>query len=63
MLPQQDAFTDNASVNVVPLADGSILTISEGRLSQYRVDPATLETLGQAKFSDCECGGWDLGSH
>eukprot|EP00798_Chlamydomonas_sp_ICE-L_P018170 gene18170-24602_t len=44
--------TDNASVNLIPLGDGSVLAISETKAAQYRVDPKTLQTLGQVQFDD-----------
>lgn len=39
MLLKQDTFTDNASVNLVPLPGGrELLALSESRPSAYRVD-------------------------
>lgn len=44
--------TDNASVNVVPLQDGSAVAMTETVQGTYRVDPATLQTLGQVRYQD-----------
>ncbi|KAL4425949.1 hypothetical protein ABPG75_009965 [Micractinium tetrahymenae] len=44
--------TDNASVNVVPLQDGSAVAMTETVQGTFRVDPATLETLGQVRYQD-----------
>lgn len=47
MFTKQDFVTDNPSVNVVPLPDGTALAVSEARPCLYRVDPSTLQTLEQ----------------
>jgi len=44
-------FTDNASVSVTPLPDGSVLAGSETAFSVYRVDPQRLATLNQCRFT------------
>ena len=33
-----------------------MLAVSEGRLSQYRMDPATLTTLGRPSYTDGAAG-------
>ncbi|KAL4859791.1 Carotenoid cleavage dioxygenase 8 B [Chlorella vulgaris] len=43
--------TDNASVNIVPLPDGTAVALTETVQGTYRVDPDTLQTLGQVQYS------------
>ncbi|GFH17361.1 carotenoid cleavage dioxygenase, partial [Haematococcus lacustris] len=47
-----DGFTDNASVNAIPLPDGSVLACSESLPSLYRVRPSDLVTLEQVQLQD-----------
>mmetsp|Transcript_40285 Transcript_40285/g.89470 ORF Transcript_40285/g.89470 Transcript_40285/m.89470 type:complete len:546 (-) Transcript_40285:771-2408(-) len=46
------AFTDNASVNVVPLPGGKVLAMSESGPSAYEMDVSTLATLEQRLQKD-----------
>ncbi|GAX75777.1 hypothetical protein CEUSTIGMA_g3220.t1 [Chlamydomonas eustigma] len=48
----QDMATDNASVNVTPLADGTIMAVSETMESKYKVDLKTLLTLKKHQYKD-----------
>ena len=52
MATGQDAFTDNASVNIVPLPDKTFLAVSESRNSVYRMDSATLKTFKRQAYND-----------
>lgn len=44
--------TDNASVNIVPLQDGTAVALTETVQGTFKVDPATLRTLGQVRYQD-----------
>ncbi|EFJ39481.1 hypothetical protein VOLCADRAFT_108622 [Volvox carteri f. nagariensis] len=46
------AFTDNASVNLIPLRGNRLLALSESRSAAYIVDPATLATVRQVEYDD-----------
>lgn len=50
MASGQDAFTDNPSVNIVPLPDKSFLAVSESRNSVYRMDSASLKVGSGLRF-------------
>ncbi|MEW5298336.1 MAG: hypothetical protein WDW36_001474 [Sanguina aurantia] len=52
IVTKKDAFTDNASVNLMPLPDGSVLAMSESMASLYKVDPTTLDTLQHVEYTD-----------
>ncbi|KAI7842354.1 hypothetical protein COHA_003994 [Chlorella ohadii] len=45
-----EAVTDNASVNVVPLQDGSAVAMTETVQGTYRVDLSSLQTLGRVQY-------------
>ncbi|GLC41991.1 hypothetical protein PLESTB_001056200 [Pleodorina starrii] len=46
------AFTDNASVNLIPLPGDRLLALSEARTAAYLVDPSTLATVRQVEYGD-----------
>ncbi|GLI62522.1 hypothetical protein VaNZ11_005179 [Volvox africanus] len=46
------AFTDNASVSLVPLPDNRLLALSEARTASYIVNPTTLDTVQQVEYGD-----------
>ncbi|EFJ39336.1 hypothetical protein VOLCADRAFT_108677 [Volvox carteri f. nagariensis] len=46
------AFTDNASINLIPLPGNRLLALGETRSAAYIVDPATLATVRQVEYDD-----------
>lgn len=59
MVNKRPGFTDNASVNVIPLPNGQAMVLSESKTSAYRIDPkvccALPACLPACRLADARC--------